>query len=185
MASVEDLHFRLAGPPDATAIAALHADSWRRNYRGVYSDDFLDGDVHADRVVVWIERLRASDPRCHTIVAQDRGGLVAFAHTVFEDDPSWGALLDNLHVAHGHKRQAVGSQLLALTARAVIERATGLHLWVNEQNLDAQAFYEARGGRCVERALSSPPGGVASRLDGSPVKLRFAWTDPAVLLELA
>jgi hypothetical protein len=33
----------------------------------------------------------------------------------------------------------------------------------------------------VERADASPPGGVASRLTGSPAKLRYAWADPAVL----
>jgi hypothetical protein len=29
---------------------------------------------------------------------------------------------------------------MALTARAVIERGTGLYLWVLEQNADARAF---------------------------------------------
>jgi hypothetical protein len=37
--------FRAAGQDDAHAIAELHADSWRRHYRGAYSDAFLDGDV--------------------------------------------------------------------------------------------------------------------------------------------
>lgn len=115
---------------------------------------------------------------------RDGGCLIGFAHTAFDHDPTWGALLDNLHVAHGHQRRGVGSQLLALTARAVIEGGTGLYLWVLEQNLDAQAFYQARGGKRVGRALISPPGGVASRLNGSPTKLRYAWTDPTVLLGL-
>ena len=30
---------------DIEAIAALHTDSWRRHYRGAYSDAFLDGDI--------------------------------------------------------------------------------------------------------------------------------------------
>jgi hypothetical protein len=33
-----DLQFREAGPGDAGAIAGLHADSWRRHYRGAFSD---------------------------------------------------------------------------------------------------------------------------------------------------
>jgi predicted N-acetyltransferase YhbS len=176
-----DLRFRLAVRRDAEAVAALHVDSWRRHYRGAYSDEFLDGDVVADRLAVWTERLAEPDRRRHTIVAEDGTGLVAFAHTAFDDDPTWGALLDNLHVAHGHKRRGVGSKLLALTARAVIERGTGLCLWVLEQNVQARAFYEANGAKPVERADASPPGGVASRLTGSPAKLRYAWADPAVL----
>ena len=70
--------------------------------------------------------------------------------------------------------------MLALTAEAVVERGTGLYLWVLEQNVDARAFYEARGGRCVEHAPVPPPGGIAANLNGSPVGLRYAWADPAV-----
>ena len=183
MAHLEEQQFRLAGPADAKAVANLHADSWRRYYRGAYSDGFLDDDVVADRLAVWSDGLREPDPRRCTLLAED-GGLVGFANTVFDDDPTWGALLDNLHVADGHKRRGIGSRLLALTAEAVIERSqrTGLYVWVLEQNVDAQAFYEARGGSCVGRSLVSPPGGIASRLTGSPAKLRYAWPEPTVLL---
>jgi hypothetical protein len=61
---------------------------------------------------------------------------------------------------------------LALTAEAVLERGTGLYLWVLELNVDARAFYEARRGTCVERVPVPPPGGVTSRLEGSPFGLR-------------
>jgi GNAT superfamily N-acetyltransferase len=204
MTSLEGVRFRQAGPRDAQAVAALHADSWRRHYRGAYSDSFLDGDVATDRMAVWSDRLQRPDAVSCTILAEDGDGLVGFAHVVFDDDPAWGALLDNLHVVHGHKRGGIGSRLLALTAEAVIERTqappaptapapaepaqtggsppAGLYLWVLEQNADAQAFYEARGGRCVGRGLTDPPGGDSSRLNGSPAKLRYAWPDPSVLL---
>jgi ribosomal protein S18 acetylase RimI-like enzyme len=182
MADLRGLRFRVAGPADAPAVAALHAESWRRHYRGAYSDDFLDGDVVADRLTVWTERLRAPDPGRCTLLAED-GGLVGFANTFFDDDPAWGALFDNLHVADGHRRRGIASHLLALTARALVDRGerTGLYLWVLERNAEAQAFYEARGAERVERAAVSPPGGIASRVAGSPAKLRYAWADPGVL----
>lgn len=131
---------------------------------------------------MWTDLLSEPDPRRFTILAE-KGRLVGFANTLFDNDPAWGALLANLHVAEGHKRRGFASRLLAMTAEALIERpkTTGLYLWVLEQNVDAQAFYEARGGRCVERGLVSPPGGIASRVTGSLAKLRYAWPDPAVL----
>jgi ribosomal protein S18 acetylase RimI-like enzyme len=186
MALVDELQFRPPGPADAEAVAHLHADSWRRHYRGAYSDEFLDGDVFADRRALWSSRLREADPRRCTILAVD-GNLAGFANTVFDDDPTWGALLDNLHVADGRKRRGVGSRLLALTAEVLLARParTGLFLWVLEQNADAQAFYEARGGRCTGRELVRPPGGIPSRLTGSPVMLRYAWPDPTELLRIA
>ncbi len=182
MAHPECLRFRSAGGADAVAIAALHADSWRRHYRGAYSDSFLDGDVVIDREVVWTERLEANNSGVHTLLAEDDVGIVGFAHVVFDSDPTWGALLDNVHVLQRRKRQGIGSELLALIAQAVIERETPLYLWVLEQNLDAQSFYEARGAVRVERVPVTAPGGVASRLDGIPFKFRYAWSDSAVLL---
>lgn len=178
---IEDLHFRLANSTDAEAIAGLHADSWRRHYRGAYSDSFLDGDVLSDRRATWTERLQAPDAGSHTLVAETEDSLVGFAHTFFEQDATWGALLDNLHVVRSRQGQGVGSRLVALTATAVAERGTGLYLWVLEQNRDAQAFYKALGARRVGRDLVRPPGGVAGRLNGSPTRLQYAWRDPGVL----
>jgi GNAT superfamily N-acetyltransferase len=152
--------FRFAGASDATGVAALHADSWRRHYRGAYSDAFLDGDVAADRLAVWTDRLAQRSPGSCTIVAVDESGLIGFAHTVFDDDPAFGALLDNIHVAHPHQRRGVGSALLAMTAKTVAGRhqRTGLYVWVLEQNVDAQAFYEACGAKRMERAQGGPAG---------------------------
>lgn len=174
------MQLRDATTRDVDSIAALHADSWRRNYRGAYSDAFLDGDVLADRLSVWTNRLTGPDRRASqcTIVAEREGAVVGFAHTILEYDPRWGALLDNLHVTHELKGHGIGTRLMAETAQAVIERApsSGLYLWVLEGNVAAQAFYEARGGACVGREVSEPPGG------GTVTGLRYVWTDPSVLL---
>jgi ribosomal protein S18 acetylase RimI-like enzyme len=142
--------------------------------------------VLEERLGVWSELLRSDDERRLTLLALDEG-LVAFANSYFEDDPRWGALLDNLHVAPSHARRGVGSALLASTAEAVLARGggRGLYLWVLEQNAGAQAFYRALGASYAGRAPVTPPGGVAGRLSGSPAKLRYAWPEPRVLLARA
>jgi len=178
------VQFREAGAHDAAPVAALHADSWRRNYRGAYADTFLDGDVLTERLAFWTARLGGEPANRFTILAEESGSLVGFAHSVLDEDPTWGAYLDNLHVAHTHQGQGLGTRLMALTARAVIQRrpSSGLYLWVLEQNVRAQRFYEARGGSCVGRDLVHPPGGDPSRLCGDVPKLRYAWSDPTRLL---
>src|SRR5437764_8769415 len=123
MAGLGRLQLRRASSADSERIAWLHADSWRRHYRGAYSDAFLDGDVTADRRHVWADRLREPDDGRSTILAEDGGALVGFAHVVFEDDAAWGALIDNLHVASARRRQGIGSRLLSEVATAVLERA--------------------------------------------------------------
>jgi GNAT superfamily N-acetyltransferase len=179
---MDSVEFRMAAVQDAEQIALLHADSWRRHYRGAFSDSYLDGDVAADRREVWSERLATPDGTV-TILAEYDGRLVGFAHVMFDNDPQWGSLVDNLHVRHDQRRTGLGTQLLARSAMAVTERASSnaMYLWVLEQNSNAQAFYRARGATCVEMAPAPPPGGDPARLNGSPNSLRMVWSDASEL----
>jgi ribosomal protein S18 acetylase RimI-like enzyme len=173
------LRYREATEHDAADIAALHADSWRRHYRGAYLDSYLDGDVVADRLEVWTSRLTPPRLNQHTVCVELDGEVIGFAHTLFGHDPEWGALLDNLHVKNDLKGQGIGTRLLSETARELIRcrPSEGLHLWVLEQNVAAQAFYNARGGIKVETSLRGPfPGG------GQALGHRYFWPEPVRLL---
>jgi GNAT superfamily N-acetyltransferase len=176
--------YRAACPGDAPAVAALHAGSWRRHYRGAFSDAFLDHDAAEYLLQSWTERLATPAPQARTILAEHDGAVVGLAHVILGQDATWGAFLDNLHVGPGLKGQGIGTRLLALTGQAVLDwsPSSGLYLWVLEQNSDARAFYTARGGTRVERSEVPPPGEDASRLNGQPIGLRYAWRDPSQLL---
>lgn len=170
---------RAATAHDAPVIAAMHADSWRRNYRGAYLDSYLDGDVMGDRLATWSGRLASTEPERLTFVADLDGTVVGFVHTILDEDPVWGAYLENLHVTHTLKRQGIGRELVVSTARELTQRrpTSGLYLWVLEQNTAAQSFYDALGGIRVERQIRGPfPGG------GTAPGLRYAWPEPAKLL---
>jgi ribosomal protein S18 acetylase RimI-like enzyme len=176
------VQFRRAEVDDAEHIAGLHADSWRRHYRGAYADSFLDGDVTADRRLVWSARLRAP-AGSDTILAEQGSRLVGFVHVVFDDDPAWGSLIDNLHVIHDQHRTGIGTRLLTRAARAVTERAAGtaMYLWVLEQNTAAQHFYRSLGAVGVQTTTVSAPGDDPARLNGTPRMLRMSWSDAAPL----
>ncbi|MFI5712533.1 GNAT family N-acetyltransferase [Kribbella sp. NPDC051620] len=174
------VQFRSAGPGDAEQVAMLHADSWRRHYRGAFADSFLDGDLVAERVAVWSKRLVDPDGTA-TILAEADGELVGFVHVMLDLDPEWGSLVDNLHVVHSRRRGGIGKQLLGRAAQAVVDQADGdaMYLWVLEQNVAAQQFYLAVGAKHVETAPVSPPGGDPAHLNGKPNGLRMAWADAA------
>ena len=178
------IDIRLADAGDATHIAALHADSWRHHYRGAYSDRYLDGDLDHERLSVWTERLDRITRDEVTLVAGTPGRLMGFAHVLLDADATWGALVENLHVARPLHRNGVGTRLLAAVAAVVIERrpTSPIYLWVHEQNRSAQAFYAARHGRIGDREPIAPPGGEPANLDGNPYKLRVSWRDAAALL---
>jgi GNAT superfamily N-acetyltransferase len=168
---------------DAGQIAALHADSWRRHYRGAYADAFLDGDVAADRNSVWSARFVAPT-NSETILAEREERPVGFIHVVFDEDPRWGSLVDNLHVVHDQRRTGIGTCLLSCGAWAVSQQASSnaMYLWVLEQNTAAQQFYYSCGATQVETA-PVPPGGDPARLNGTPRGLRMVWTNVARLLQ--
>ncbi|MGW3459854.1 GNAT family N-acetyltransferase [Streptomyces olivaceoviridis] len=177
--------FRPAGSGDADAIARLQVSNWRRHYRGAFSDTFLDGDLVAEWRTAWTSRLSTPGGTA-TVLAEDDAGLAGLVHVVFDEDGRWGSLIDGLHVSPRRRRTGLGTELLSRAAKAVAERARGgaLYLWVLEQNTAAQEFYLALGGTCAERAAVAAPGGVPSRLTGSPSKLRFTWPDATVLARL-
>ena len=173
------VRYREATEHDVSAIAGLHADSWRRHYRGAYLDAYLDGDIVTDRLEVWTTRLTPPRLDRYTVCAEAEGDVIAFAHVVFGHDPTWGALLDNLHVQSNVKRNGIGTRLLSEAALELMRcrPSQPLHLWVLDQNVAAQSFYEARGGTRVESTLRGPfPGG------GSAMGHRYFWPDPSRLL---
>ena len=153
--------YRVGVAADAAEVALLHADSWCRHYRGTYRTRI---SMATSSPIAWrFAAGRMAVPRedRFTIVAQTDSRLVGFVHVVLDADQLWGALLDNLHVTDGLKRHRIGSTLLQGAARMIVKRrpTSGMYLWVREQNMTAQGFYEARGGRRVERDRVAPPGG--------------------------
>ena len=175
------MRIRVAAGGDVDGVARLHADSWRRHYRGAYSDAFLDGDVVADRLSVWRDRF-ADRGGTVTFVADDDGAVAGFVHVRLDDDVEWGSLVDNLHVADGRRHGGVGTRLLRAAAGVVVRRAASpkLYLWVLEQNTAAQRFYAARGGVLAGSVEVASAGGVPGRLRGTPRKHRVVWPDARI-----
>jgi len=171
---------REAIPADAAAIAALHAESWRTTYRGALRDEYLDGNILAERTAVWRERLGSPAGNQHVVIAEAQGRLVGFACAYGNDDARWGTQLDNIHVRRDAHGQRTGTRLVAAVAawcRAAHPEA-GLYLWVLEGNHPARRFYERLGATDCEGDVWLPP-------DGSEVKTRrYVWSrDDLVRLE--
>lgn len=136
--------------------------------------------MFADRLETWRDRLARPRSDHVTVVAEVDNAIVGFAHIIFDRHPTWGALLENLHVTHTLKGRGIGTRLMAEAASVVLVSSpgSGMHLTVLAQNTAAQAFYRARGGVCVEERVGGPfPGG------GTAPVFCFAWPDPAVLTE--
>lgn len=165
--------YRAATVADTESIARLHSLSWQQNYKGIWSDAFLSGEVLADRLAVWSSRLEKPDENQYVVVAEDNTGIRGFACAYLDHDPVWGTLLDNLHVHRAVKGQGIGTRLMQLAARWSCHHRpeSGFYLWVLEQNSPARRFYEQLGATNYEQVSSANPGG-----GYSPV-CRYIWTD--------
>lgn len=166
------MHYLAATPADALALATLHTLSWRRNYRGILPDSLLDGPLDEEQLAVWRDRLSSVRPERQLILlAQDRGVLRGFVSVLLDQEPAWGARLENLHVHPEAKGQGVGKALLS-RARDWVEAVTPgnrMHLWVLAGNPAAIAFYEHLGGEVTERSVWRLPSG-----EEVP-EIRFLW----------
>jgi GNAT superfamily N-acetyltransferase len=165
---------RAAGLADADAIAQLHCRSWQTSYRGILSDEFLQGPLYENRRVLWHARLSDTERAEQFVLVDEQGGAIrGFACAFLDADPEWGCLLDNLHVVPDLKGQGLGRQMMtAVAQRVLLSNPYGrLHLWAYEQNLSARRFYERLGGvdtlRHAELAL-----------DGTQVNaVRYCWSE--------
>lgn len=170
---------RMATAADAETIAALHAASWRATYRGILKDDYLNGDIAEERRRVWTERLSAHVREAPiVIVAYQSATLVGFSCLMPRFHPSFGALLDNLHVAQTRQSHGLGKKLFAAAIEQLPRKGsdTPVHLIVFAQNRKACAIYERLGGRVAECRKEREP-------DGSHVDVvRYQWERGDLLL---
>lgn len=169
---------RAAAPEDAESIALLHTESWRRTYRGMMSDEFLDGGALANRRRVWHERLHGANTNQFVRVAHDGTAIVGFICAFANDDPVWGSYIDNLHVVPGMHRRGVGRALMHSVGEWLmdVQPAAGVYLWVMEANGPAREFYQRLGARNVETVDLEDPGG------GRAPNCRYVWAGPEALL---
>jgi ribosomal protein S18 acetylase RimI-like enzyme len=163
--------YRSARPSDAPEIAALHARSWRENYRGDFHDAFLDGDLVGERLRVWRERLDRAPANQFVQLAVDGPQLVGFVCVYGAHDPRWGSFVDNLHVSRAAKRGGIGASLMRQAGAWLVARYPELevHLWVLESNASARRFYERIGGRNVGVSTMETHGGAVVR------SCRYSW----------
>ncbi len=171
------IQFRNAQAKDDKAIAQLHANSWKVAYRGVLSDAYLDNEVEQDRLATWQQRLKEPAPNQVIVLAEDAGKLVGFVCIYLNDDPAFGSLVDNLHVAPGLLKSGIGRKLLQEAAHVIEGKAKTkrMYLWVFEKNENAIQFYNRVGGTNYEVVQKESFDGQLSNI------CRYVWEDVSVL----
>lgn len=149
MATNETIETRRATGEDALAVAEVHLGAWRVAYRGVIPDEYLDAlDVEARASRYTFDATGPDD--LATWIALDNGAVVGFVTIgpCGDDDATGAGEIFALYVAPARWRSGIGARLMAGGGERLRERGfVDAVLWVLERNLQARAFYEARGWR--------------------------------------
>ena len=164
---------------DAAQIAALHTDSWRTYYRGIWTDNYLDNNLLTEHLIYWKNKLEHPENNQKLRVALDKNILVGFACLFLADDAVYGTLLDNLHVNTTYHRSGIGKLLIKEVARIGLETGHGseFYCWVLEQNFEARKFYEKMGAINKEVIPMENPDGITSSMT-----CRYIWLDVKSIL---
>lgn len=142
----------------------------------MYRDEFLDGDLVANRRDVWRERLGGVRDDQFVCVAVVDSQIAGFICAYGAEDSEWGSLIDNLHVEREFQRNGIASALMrrAGTWLASSYGDCGVYLWVMEANQAARRFYETLG--------AGDAGAVVKETDGGTGRVcRYVWSSPDVL----
>lgn len=175
------LTFRRATVSDISTIASLHTISWRDAYRGILPDTYLDGQITDERANLWRSRFSSLAPnRFFVVLAETPEEPVGFACILLDENPQWGACLDNLHVLPPWRNRGVGRLLFGRAAQWVMESEPGwpIHLWVFEANHNARRFYDELGGEVVKQQIKETLKGIEVS------SVLYLWRDVEGLLAI-
>ena len=163
---------REATKADWTTISHIHSISWQENYRGSFSDKFLDYEVVDFHKTQWEKRFSDPAENQYVIVSEDDEGIVGFSCS-FGNHDEHGTLLDNLHVRKNYRGHGIGAELLEKSIEWAAENypLIPFHLYVLGKNSKATKFYSRMGAKLSEPILSENPDQTKSKV------LRCTWTN--------
>jgi ribosomal protein S18 acetylase RimI-like enzyme len=177
---------------DARALGALHVRTWREAYWGLLPDRTVLRETVESRSRFWrahLEILRGSESFLDEDVAlavepakkDGESEAVGFVWTGAARlrEAEWDGEVYMIYVLNAAQRRGVGRALLARAAQSLVRRGFfRFGLWVLETNGQAQAFYEALGGRPIGVRRSQAPGELG-------FVIGYVWEDASALLDAA
>lgn len=138
--------FRKCEAEDAGLISHINATSWRKSYRGIIAQHYLDRlpDEY------WVPSIRSwlQDGRFEGVLVYDGKhpvGCCIYGRGRDESHDTWGEIV-SLYMLPEASRKGLGGQLLAYCMDQMRrEGYTRFYLWAIDGNKAAEQFYEKHG----------------------------------------
>lgn len=174
------MEYREASISDHLQIAKLHAKSWKENYKGLVSDEYLESEVDNERLSIWQSRLDNPVPNQYVLLAYEAEQLAGFICVYGKNNEVYGSIIDNLHVNSTFKGKGIGTKLIAQASSWLQKHYadSGVYLEVLAENPKAIGFYEFIGGDREKSGIWNTP-------CGNKVKeYIYTWSSPQALSAL-
>lgn len=133
---------RISETDDIDEVSRIYALSWKKAYRGIIPDDYLDA-INEKR---WSSRLLTKTKQLLLAVKDGKiVGVSTYEAARDETMADWGEII-SLYLLPTYYRQGIGSKLFNAAVNELNnEGYSRIYLWVLEKNLAARRFYEKHG----------------------------------------
>lgn len=158
------MDFREATAQDASLISHIYATSWRKAYRGLIAQHYLDrlpDDYWVSSVRAWLDSGRFSG----LMVYDDKRpvGCAIYGRGRDEDHGDWGEIL-SMYLLPEDTRRGFGTALMEEVLRRMrADGFTRFYLWAIDSNDIAAAFYRKLGFKVTGDHISYSIGGEGVR----------------------
>lgn len=146
---MNDILIRNAEVEDADGIARVHVNAWLETYRGLMSDELLDGLSVERRANRWKQTLSDPNDVYHRVVVASKDGqIVGFANYGKEQsgDGDFLGELFAIYVLKNFQGQGIGRELVKRAAQGLLAQGiSSMLVWVLAEN-PYRRFYESLGG---------------------------------------
>jgi GNAT superfamily N-acetyltransferase len=140
---------RSARLDDADALGLIHVRAWQTAYRGVMSDDYLDGLRPEDRAEMWRRGVSRAQGEQRVSVIEFDGDVVGFAASGCEAAEVTDGHTGELYAINLDPDQwgkGLGRALLRYVTQALTDAGYwSAVLWVVPENERARGLYESEG----------------------------------------
>lgn len=134
---------------DARSIASVHVKSWQTTYRGIISDDYLDGLDVSERAKKWEEILSDKDQKIFVVL--DWEDIVGFATCGKSDEMKWfDSNISSIYILEEYQWKNIWRSLFQKCKEHLSSIwCKTLFIWVLKDNT-ARKFYEKIWGKFLE-----------------------------------
>lgn len=133
---------RKAAEDDVEQIAEIVVEDWKKAYKGIIDDGWLDSMSVEQQYQKEMQRYR------DMMVAADGGEILGYAWNLIADDEASDCEIVALYVRYAKRNNGIGKALFQNSIDFF--RASGrkmMIIWCLKENYEARKFYEKMGGK--------------------------------------